>query len=198
MRYDLDTILRFKVPWDSNKIDLYVDVDGVISAPYTREPSTSEEERTGISTHFQLRPDVTGFMRRMMKIYNVKWLTAESEDSVRDLFISPLQAAPDILGVEFADWGDLRKITGVNINRPFWILDDGLDEGSIKWLKEHNMDHRWLRVNGHSIWALADIEGRLRRMEEDIAEPEARRVSFILREVELRKQWKARRDGGQV
>lgn len=183
MHYDLSSILRFKTPWNANKPDLYVDVDGVICCPYTRNLQAGEEVE-GLSTHFQLRPDVVGFLRRMQKIYNVKWLTAESEDNVRDLFCSMLQAAPDVLGIEFADWGGDFKLGGVNVHRPFWILDDCLDDRSCKWLQGNDMFHRYIKVDGHAMWELARIEELLRYKEWDISP----------REQELRKQWKERNE----
>ncbi len=110
---------------------LYIDVDGVLFGLY--------------AGHFQLRPDVVGFLDRCTRHFDCRWLTAWPHERLQQLlqciYGSNLRTA-----IRYTNWLD-RKVSAIDLAGDFYWLEDGIAAGDLELLQVHGAVHRYIEVN---------------------------------------------------
>jgi hypothetical protein len=133
-----------------DKIDLYLDLDGVI---LRRTGGTDPKGRT----EFEVAIHAFEFLAWCVENFRCYWLTSRSHDGGHEeierafRFAIPATSLPTdvrdlIQAITPAPWHG-AKISGIDMSREFIWLDDNPDDVSLAKLQEENMAHRFVRIS---------------------------------------------------
>ena len=122
----------------AKNIDLYLDLDGVI----LRRTGRTE---FGGRTEFEVAPGGIDFLSWAIENFNCHWLTSRSHDGTYDeierafrFAISAISMAVEtkdlIRAINPAPWG-AEKVSGIDLSRDFYWVDDNPDSGSVAALE---------------------------------------------------------------
>jgi hypothetical protein len=131
-------------------IDLYLDLDGVI---LRRTGGTDPKGRT----EFEIAPHAFEFLAWCIGNFRCHWLTSRSHDGSHEeierafRFAIPATNLPTdvrdlICAITPAPW-HAAKISGIDISRDFFWLDDNPEDVSLAKLRSENMAHRFIHVS---------------------------------------------------
>jgi hypothetical protein len=132
------------------KIDLYLDLDGVILR------RTGGVEFKG-QTEFALASNAMDFLSWSIDHFNCFWLTSRSHDGAHDeierafrFAMQTTKIPAEILKliriIRPAIWGK-AKIEGINKSREFFWVDDNPDKESLRTLEQEGLKGRWIEVS---------------------------------------------------
>ncbi len=127
------------------KINLYIDLDGVI----LRRTGNTE---FGGRVEFDVAPNAIDFLTWSVKNYQCYWLTSRSHDGTYDeierafRFAIPTnnieQATKELIrAITPTKWG-ADKISGIDLSKEFYWVDDNPDPVSVAALKAKNLSDR--------------------------------------------------------
>ena len=119
-------------------IDLYLDLDGVIIR------RTGNTEFNG-RVEFDVAPGTMDFLSWAVENFHCYWLTSRSHDGTYDeierafRFAIPttnmaVETKNLIRAIRPAPWG-VEKVSGINLSRDFYWIDDNPDSGSVTALE---------------------------------------------------------------
>lgn len=134
-----------------NKIDLYIDVDGVLFGLY--------------GGCFQLRPNVKGFLNWCTNHFNCYWLTYWPADRVEDM-LRLIYCSDLAVFIPHTRWMERahHKAGAINYSRPFYWIDDDPNDEEMQILSEHGAKHRFIAVNPKGRDGLWVVQRRLNRI----------------------------------
>ena len=147
-----------------SSIDLYIDLDGVILC------RTGRTEFNG-RVEFDVAPGAMEFLSWAIDNFHCYWLTSRSHDGTYDeierafRFAIPTNNLTTetrnlIRAIRPAPWG-AEKVSGIDLSRAFYWIDDNPDSGSVAALKAVGLSSRLIVA---STDRHIDDLGRVRKM----------------------------------
>jgi hypothetical protein len=132
------------------KIDLYLDLDGVILR------RTGRTEIKG-RVEFEVAPGAVEFLSWAIENFNCYWLTSRSHDGTYDeierafRFAIPTANLPGnirrlIRAIHPAPWGG-KKVEGIDLSRAFFWVDDDPDQVSVEALANVGLQSRLVTIS---------------------------------------------------
>ena len=163
-------------------IDLYLDLDGVILS------RTGSSEFNG-RVVFDVAPGAFEFLKWATENFHCYWLTSRSHDGTYDeierafRFAIPTnkmaaETKALIRAIRPAPWG-AEKVSGIDLSRDFYWIDDNPDSGSVAALKAAGLSSRLI------IASTDDRPDDLVRVRQELAGQISQRPSLNINEPEL-------------